>query len=39
MNINVKFFDLYVVSYNKFVLNNDILRSIKVVGSLEFIVF
>lgn len=39
MNINVKFFDLYVLSYNKFVLNNDILRSIKVVGSLEFIVF
>lgn len=31
MNINVKFFDLYVLSYNKFVLNNDILRSIKVV--------
>lgn len=39
MNINVKFFDLYVLSYNKFVLNNDILRSIKVVWSLEFIVF
>lgn len=39
MNINVKFFDLYVLSYNKFVLNNDFLRSIKVVGSLEFIVF
>lgn len=37
MNINAKFSDLHVLSYNKSALNNDSLRSIKAVGSLEFI--
>lgn len=37
MNINAKFSDLHVLSYNKSALNNDTLRSIKAVGSLEFI--
>lgn len=34
---NAKFSDLHVLSYNKSALNNDTLRSIKAVGSLEFI--
>lgn len=37
MNINAKFSDLHVLSYNKSALNNDTLRSIKAVGILEFI--
>lgn len=35
--LNAKFSDLHVLSYNKSALNNDTLRSIKAVGSLEFI--
>lgn len=35
MNINAKFSDLHVLSYNKSALNNDTLRSIKAVRSFQ----